>query len=69
MAGGLSAERLDKVAAALPARHAYGVTPRVLLQRVGEGALVTVRHALIELVKTNRATFTGPDGDRRYTRA
>ena len=58
---------LDEVAAALPAGE--GLRPAEIHARVGRWSPVTIRHALRQLVDDGRATFTGPDCQRRYRRA
>lgn len=43
-----------------------GLPPKIIVERVGYGAIVSVRHALRQLVDDGRATFTGPDCSRLY---
>jgi hypothetical protein len=57
---------LDAVEAALPP-FGRGQAPQDIARRVDGYALVTVRHALRDLVNSSRAVFTGPDSQRRYS--
>lgn len=43
-------------------------TPAQVNETASDLARTTVRHALRELVKAGRATFTGPECQRRYRR-
>jgi hypothetical protein len=60
---------LDAFEAALPAPNEPGLAPVEIWRRVGRWALITARHAIRELVRQGRASYTGPDSRRRYRRA
>lgn len=43
-------------------------TPRQIHKRMGRWSVITVRHALRQLVDAGRVTFSGEDSHRRYRR-
>ncbi len=58
---------LAEIEAAIPFGE-VGATPLEIWHEVAMWSRITVVHALRELVRTGRVTFTGPDGKRRYSR-
>lgn len=62
----LSARTLRDVEAILPLER--GITPAEAHRRLGCWALITVRHALAELVGAGRVTADGPNGYKTYRR-
>lgn len=63
----LSERTLRDVEAVLPLER--GITPAEAHRRMDCWALITVRHALAELVGAGRAVADGPNGHKTYRRA
>lgn len=61
-----SSKMMDAVEAVLSSN--FSLTPKQVHERMGQWAIVSVRHALRQLVEEGRATFSGPDGERQYRR-
>lgn len=51
-----------------PVWQYLGLTPAQVHARMAEWSLITVRHALRQLVEEGRAAFTGPNQSRLYRR-
>ncbi len=65
---GISPDVEGAVLAALPAAHEAGDTPAQIHSRMGIWSLVTVRHALRELVVQGRVARSGEPGAYLYRR-
>lgn len=57
---------MAEVEAVLPVR--FGEPPKRIHAALGKWSIISVRHALRQLVEAGRATYDGPDGARYYRR-